>query len=118
MPYKVDAPAVVDENSRVILPMRYLANALGIADENIEYITENGRSYARFTDGERVVEIGVNEKFITIDGVKTEIDTAAVIRNDRMYLPLRAAANALGIDDKNISWDDSTKTVTIERAKA
>ncbi len=118
MPYKVDAPAVVDENSRVILPMRYLANALGIADENIEYITENGRSYARFTDGERVVEIGVNEKFITIDGVKTEIDTAAVIRNDRMYLPLRAAANALGIDDSNISWDDSTKTVTIERAKA
>ena len=115
MPYKVDAPARVDENSRVILPMRYLANAMGIEDKDIEYITENGRSYAKFTKGDTVVEIGVNENFITVNGVKTPIDTTAVIKNDRIYLPLRAAANALGIDDKNISWDDSTKTVTIER---
>ena len=43
------------------------------------------------------------------------MDTSAVIIEDRIYLPLRAIANALGVSDENISWNSATKTASITR---
>lgn len=45
-----------------------------------------------------------------VNGVAKTLDAAPINRNSRTYLPLRAIANALGVSNNNISWDDSTKT--------
>ncbi len=51
--------------------------------------------------GGRAVSVVVNDK---------ELDTEPVILNDRVYIPLRAVGEALGL---NVSWDGDTKTAYI-----
>lgn len=41
------------------------------------------------------------------------MDTAPYIKDDRTFLPLRYAANAVGVPDGNILWDAILKKVTI-----
>jgi hypothetical protein len=48
--------------------------------------------------------------------IKT-MDVAPYVKNDRTYMPVRYVANSLGVPDENISWDDSTQTVTIAKDK-
>lgn len=44
---------------------------------------------------------------------KTEMDIRPYIKSGRTYVPVRFLANALGIPDDNISWDQSAKAVTL-----
>lgn len=41
------------------------------------------------------------------------MDVAPFIENDRTYVPVRYLAYALGVADKDVAWDDKTKTVTL-----
>lgn len=52
------------------------------------------------------VDISVNKNYI-------KTDTEPMIENERVLIPLRAAANALGCDD--ISWNNETKKATLEK---
>jgi len=111
----MDAAVTIDEHSRVIMPARFLANALGVNDTNIQWITdEKGGKAVIYKDGV-TVEARPGEMFIVVDGKHIELDTSAVIIDERIYLPLRGIANALGVADSDISWDDETKTATIMR---
>lgn len=56
-----------------------------------------------------------NGNYIEINGVKTETDSTAEIRDSRTYLPLRSIAAALGIDDENIGWNGATGEITIKK---
>ena len=40
-----------------------------------------------------------------------DMDVPSMIYHDRTYVPLRAVSEAL---ERTVSWDDATKTVTIE----
>jgi len=42
-----------------------------------------------------------------------KMDVAPYVKNDRTYMPVRYVANSLGVPDENITWDDSTQTVTM-----
>lgn len=56
----------------------------------------------------------LNSKDWTIDGKKQPaMDVAPILDHDRVYLPIRYIATALGIDQKDIKWDAKTKQVTI-----
>ena len=61
-----------------------------------------------------VVSMQINDSIMKVNGVSTEIDagrgTAPVIVNDRTLVPIRAIIEAFG---GSVSWDDSTKTVTL-----
>jgi len=111
----MDAAVTIDEHSRVIMPARYLANALGVNDTNIQWLEDEIGGKAVIYKNGVTVEARPGEKFITVDGKHIDLDTSAVIIDDRIYLPLRAIANALGVADSDISWDDETKTATIMR---
>ena len=56
---------------------------------------------------------------LIIDGaeyVPTDADGNVVepfIYNGTTYLPVRAIANALGVDNANIAWDAATSTATL-----
>ena len=95
--------------NRVYLPVRYLADALGISDSNITWnatsqtttINDNGQ-IAQFQIGSNVLQ--VNNQNITMD-VSPMLDG-----DNRVCLPVSWLAKAFNI---NISWDGSTQTVTI-----
>ncbi len=63
-----------------------------------------------------VISFKVGESVITTNGVKKEIDAKLYIdKNDRMMVPMRALLNALGIEDNDIKWNDSLKSVTVNK---
>ena len=104
----------VDKNNRTMLPVRAFSNALGILDENIEW-DDRDRVVTITRQDDTTVRIPVNSRTIYIAGSAKTIDTQSVIVNDRIYLPLRAVSNALGISDDNIKWNQDEKTITITK---
>lgn len=112
--HDLDAAAYIDENDRTMLPLRAIANALGI--DNSDIVWDPKKEEVTITRADKVeIRIMVGEAAIYIDDAKTTIDTKAVIVKDRVFLPLRAIANALGVDDDDIDWDQKSKTVIINK---
>ena len=97
-----------------MLPVRVIAKALGIANDNIKW--DNKTKTASFVraDG-KVVSCTVNSYVIKIGDEEVTIDTVPVIRNDRIYLPMRALFNAFNVPDENIIWDAAARTVTVTK---
>ena len=96
--HDLDAAAYIDENDRTMLPLRAIANALGI--DNSDIVWDPKKEEVTITRADKVeIRIMVGEAAIYIDDAKTTIDTKAVIVKDRVFLPLRAIANALGDHD-------------------
>ncbi|NLO89054.1 MAG: copper amine oxidase N-terminal domain-containing protein [Clostridia bacterium] len=99
------APYIKD--SRTYLPVRYVGKALGISDQNILWSNKT----ATFIKGDRVVQVTIGSKTMLVNGAKVEMDVAPEIVNGRTMLPIRWVGVAFGA---NLSWDNETKTVTIE----
>lgn len=58
-----------------------------------------------------VLKIG--DPTITINGVAKTMEAAPYIKDGRTFIPVRYAANAVGVSDDNIIWDGVNKKVTI-----
>ncbi|AFV10449.1 copper amine oxidase-like protein [Thermacetogenium phaeum DSM 12270] len=67
------------------------------------------------TKGVAVFKIG--EKKYTVNGQEFEMDVAPIAEAGRTYLPARFVANAMGVPDANILWDQASKTVTVIRGE-
>ena len=52
---------------------------------------------------------------MTVNGTSKELDTAAIIKGTRTYVPLRFVSEALGA---NVTWDSKTKIVYIDNGMA
>lgn len=65
--------------------------------------------------GTAVFKIG--EKKYTVNGQEFEMDVAPIAEAGRTYLPARFVANAMGVPDANILWDQASKTVTVIRGE-
>ena len=107
---KLDA-APINRKSRTMLPVRFLANAFGIADEGIKW-DETTRTATLANENVTVV-ITIDAPSMTVNGSPVALDSPAIIENSRTYLPLRAIANALGVSNDNIFWDGKTNTATL-----
>ncbi len=103
----MDAAAYIDTNKRTMVPVRYIGNALGIADSAISY--DNATRTATIGDA----KITTGSKTITTSKGTTTMDTVAVNNNGRIYVPARFITEALG---GSVEWDQATKTVTVTLA--
>ncbi len=86
-----DAQPYIDENNRTQVPVRALAEAMGAAvdwDEASQTVTIN--------DGNTSVSLVIGSDVITANGEETKMDTAAVIKDDRTYVPIRFVSEAMG----------------------
>ena len=100
-----DAEPFIDENSRTLVPLRAVAEALGLE------VSWNGeKRWASFTDGERTITFPIGGTVAFTESGDIAMDTAAVIVNDRTYAPVRYLAEHFGC---TVSWDAATKTVLI-----
>lgn len=68
-------------------------------------------AFARFGAG-KIAEI--SQINVSLDGKQIVFDVQPCIIADRTLVPLRAFANALGISDNNIEYNDTDKTVTLK----
>ncbi len=97
------APSII--NGRTMVPVRFIAEALdGMVDWNEElqcaYIALNGN----------MVEMPIQSNVIYVNGDPVTIDTPPQIVNSRTMIPLRAAAEGLGLQ---VNYNDATRTITI-----
>ena len=93
----------VDENNRTLVPFR---KTLEFAGATVGWNTESKTAIAE-KNGIKV-EVPIGEKHIFIDGTKQVIDTNALIKEGRTYLPIRAVLEAL---EYEIGWEQATQTV-------
>ena len=100
----MDAAPYISEG-RTLIPVLYLANALGaqtLWDANTQEVT--------ITKDDIDIKLAISSNTLTVNGKTSQMDAAPVIRNGRTYLPVRYLAEALGYD---ISWDAATQTITL-----
>ena len=136
-----DAKPYVDENGRTMVPLRPVADAIGIHvewdrrtktavfsdtyDPGIEgfgYDIDGNQVYGRivymslsFQVGEPEVEMFGRVKKdsgeTTMIADRFRMDTKPVVKDGRTYAPLRYMVQSFGYD---VGWDNETKTVTAE----
>lgn len=93
-----------------MLPMRALANAVGITDDKISY--SDGVATFKISDSvDLVITKGSNE--YTLAGNNVNMSTSAEIKNGTMFLPMRDLAAAMGITGDNIIFNSETKEVVL-----
>lgn len=96
--YTVDGVAKVMDASpyikegRTYVPVRYLALALGVSEDNIGF--ENG--VVTLTKGDAVVKMTLGSKTITVNDQAQTMDVAPESNNGRTMLPARYVAEAFG----------------------
>ena len=95
----------VDESNRTQVPFRVALEAFG-ADVSWNDAT---RTAIAEKDGIKV-EASIGQNYILKNGVKIQNDTAALIKDGRTYLPIRAVMEAFSAD---VSWNQDTQTVVI-----
>jgi len=93
----------VDENNRTLVPFR---KTLEFAGATVGWNAESKTAIAE-KNGIKV-EVPIGQKYIFIDGAKQVIDTNALIKEGRTYLPIRAVLEAL---EYEIGWEQATQTV-------
>ncbi|MBQ9428397.1 MAG: hypothetical protein IJU41_02500 [Clostridia bacterium] len=103
--------APINRNNRTMLPVRFLANAFGVSNDGIAWDGATRTATLKNATTEIIITIGAPS--MTVNGETVALDSPALIEHDRTYLPVRAIANALGVSNDNISWDEKTNTATL-----
>lgn len=108
--HQMDTPAYV-KNGRVMLPLRYVAEALGL---QVSWVPET--KTVIIWDLTQRVEIPVKSNRIIVNGITYTSDVKPEIKSSRTMLPIANIARALGlIDGSDIIWDQYNKQVTLTR---
>lgn len=100
-----DMPAVIIDG-RTMLPMRLIAQELGC-----EVTWNEDARQAYVVNDNYTIVFGMDSKTGYKNGTEFSMDVPATVVNDRTMLPVRALAKAL---DLEISWDDPSRTVSID----
>ena len=91
---------------RTMLPVRYVADALGVDATQILWDQQNQTVTIL---AERVIQVKLGSKSMVLNGATIPMTAAAEMKNDRVFIPVSEIARALGAE---VAWDDVTKTAT------
>lgn len=97
------APTIV--NGRTMVPVRFIAEALG---GTVDWKEDVQTAYITYQDS--MVEVLIGATTIHVNGESKTIDTPSQILNGRTMIPLRAVAEGLGLE---VNYDNNTRTITI-----
>ena len=108
--HQMDVAAYV-KNGRVMLPLRYVAEALGL---QVSWVPET--KTVIIWDLTQRVEIPIKSNKMIVNGVTYTSDVKPEINSSRTMLPIANVARALGlIDGTDIIWDPVMKQVKLTR---
>ena len=95
-------------NSRVFVPIRYLAYACRIDDKDILWDKSSQTVTLNLDNKHLLMQVG--SKQLVDNGKVVDMDVAPVIKSDRVFLPARWIAEAYNY---KIEWDQASKSVLI-----
>ena len=99
--------APIIANARTMLPVRYVAEALGAS---IAWDGATSTATVKTADTEIKITVGAAEALV--NGQAVTLDSPAFIESDRTYMPVRFVAETLGA---TVAWDGATSTATITK---
>jgi hypothetical protein len=99
------APYIMD--SRTFVPLRAVANALGVTDSSIMWNPTT--QVVTIIKGGVVVQFTIGSTTMILNGAAVTMDVAPQITDSRTCLPIAWAAQALGV---TYTWDATAQTVT------
>lgn len=110
-----DAQPFVDQNNRTLVPLRAVADAMGLeviwdganSQATFSQDTSTSSSFMVFTVGSNIALRSYFENGTTTDFAIT-MDTAPVIVDGRVYAPVRYLAEHFGYP---VAWDGNTGTI-------
>jgi DNA-binding protein Fis len=101
-----DAQPFIDSQGRTQTPARYIGEALGTTVS-----WDATARKATFEKSSKKLILYIDKKEYDLNGQKMKMDTAALIKNNRTFVPARYVAEAFGA---TVRWDSVIKTVYIE----
>lgn len=113
---KVDVAPMI-ENNRTLLPMRLIAEILGL---DVKW--DEDKRLASFTKEGRLVKVQIDSSEIEINGLRENLYSKVKIENNRILLPITNISKAFGLTngntedgiEQNIEWDSSKRSVSIK----
>jgi len=95
----------IDQANRTQVPLRatmetYGCNVAWEAETNTAIVSKDGTT----------VEVVIGQNYILKNNTKIAIDSAALIKEGRTYLPIRAVLESFGA---NVSWNNTSQTVMV-----
>lgn len=100
-----DARPFMDENDRTLVPVRFVAENLGAKVGWHEQLNRVDIAL----DG-KYISLTIGEKKAFLNGNDVVFDTAAVIKDNRTFVPLRFVSEALG---ETVEWDGFSRYVYV-----
>jgi hypothetical protein len=101
-----DAEPFIDDNGRTQVPVRFVSEALGA-----EVGWEGSTKTVTISQGDKEIKIVIGKKDYTINGEKSLMDTEALLKEDRTFIPIRFVSEGLGA---RVDWDSAVRTVYID----
>ena len=101
-------PAPVNENGRVMVPMRAIFEALG---SEVQW-DEKTKSINATKDDIKIL-LFLGQTAAMVNGETVTLQAPAKLINNRTFVPLRFVAEALGCE---VNWDGETKQISITSA--
>lgn len=113
---KVDVAPMIEDN-RTLLPMRLIAEILGL---DVKW--DEDKRLASFTKEGRLVKVQIDSSEIEINGVREKLYSKVKIANNRILFPITNISKAFGLTngntedgiEQNIEWDSSERSVSIK----
>lgn len=96
----------IDGNGKTLVPFRKPLEAIGAS---ITY--DDKKQTATSKKNGITVQVTVGENKINVNGKDVPIETQAILKEDRMYLPIRAVFESFGY---TVKWHDVSRTIYIE----
>jgi hypothetical protein len=109
----MDTKVFSDENNRLMVPVSHIAFAFGInPTRGVGWDWDDVSRTATIKENGKTIQITQGSALMRVNGVNTLMDTVAVIRDDRIFIPARFLGEALGF---NFDWNDAARTATASR---
>jgi len=102
------APVVDVASGRTLVPVRYLAEALGVASEDITW--DAGTGTVTLATPSTTIVLTIGSQVMKSGSGSVQMDIAPMIINGRTMLPARWVAQAMGYV---VTWKAGNQTVTV-----
>jgi hypothetical protein len=102
---RFDVQPYVNANKRTMVPIRFISESLGA---NVSW--DGKTKTVTIIHGLKVIKLKINDRNVLIGKKMIELDSHAVIKEKRTFVPLRFITEGLGA---NIEWDGKEKLVSI-----
>jgi uncharacterized Zn ribbon protein len=97
------------KNDRTYMPVRYVANSLGVPDENISW--DDPTQTVTMTKDSKAVKLTIGDPVMLVNDKKVKMDVVPeIVPPGRTMLPLRYVAEGLGAD---VEWNEENQEVII-----